>query len=139
MPIVRWDGETKKTDPATGRETPDESAIVVDEIYEGVANAEWPKADFIVGNPPFGGDKRMRLVLGAGYAEALRTTYAQLPESCDFVMYWWHKAAELTRMGKIKRFGFITTNSITQVFNRRIVAMHLAACRTEPRRGLISE
>jgi len=43
------------------------------------------------------------------------------------VMYWWHKAAELTRAGKVQRFGFITTNSISQAFNRRVVAPHLDA------------
>jgi hypothetical protein len=40
-------------------------------------------------------------------------------------MYWWHKAADLTRAGEAKRFGFITTNSINQVFNRRVIALHL--------------
>ena len=78
-----------------------------------------------MGNPPFGGDKRLRLVLGDSYAEVLRATYGQLPESCDFVMYWWHKAAELVRAGKARRFGFITTNSITQIFNRRVIALHM--------------
>jgi hypothetical protein len=33
--------------------------------------AEWPKADVIVGNPPFLGGKRMRGVLGDEYAERL--------------------------------------------------------------------
>jgi hypothetical protein len=123
--IIRWNGETYKTDPATGRQVPDESAAVPDEVFEGVTRAEWPKADFIVGNPPFVGNKRMRLTLGSGYSEALRATYAELPESCDFVMYWWHRAAEQTRADKVKRFGFITTNSITQVFNRRVMTVHL--------------
>ncbi|MDR0826348.1 MAG: DNA methylase [Desulfovibrio sp.] len=126
-PVTRWNGETYKIDPTTGRQVPDESAIVADKVYEGVTAAEWPKVDFIVGNPPFGGDKRMRLVLGDGYVEALRATYVELPKSCDFVMYWWHKAAELTRAGKSRRFGFITTNSITQVFNRRIVTLHMSS------------
>jgi hypothetical protein len=125
IPVMRWDGETFKVNPATGREVPDEAATVPEEVYEGVTAAQWPEADFVVGNPPFVGNKRMRLTLGSGYAEALRKTYGDLPESCDFVMYWWHKAAELARAGKVKRFGFITTNSLTQVFNRRIVAAHL--------------
>ncbi|CAK7045875.1 MAG: hypothetical protein DELT_00819 [Desulfovibrio sp.] len=125
--VTRWNGETWKTDPVTGRQVPDESATVVDKAYEDVTAAQWPKADFIVGNPPFVGNKRMRFTLGGGYSEALRAAYAELPESCDFVMYWWHKAAELVRLGKAKRFGFITTNSLTQVFNRRVVAMHIDA------------
>lgn len=123
--VTRWNGETYKTDPATGRQVPDESAVVVDQVYEEVAAAEWPKADFIVGNPPFIGGKDKRAALGYGYFDALTKTYADLPESCDFVMYWWHKAAELARMGKTRRFGFITTNSINQTFSRRVVARHL--------------
>ncbi|HRG56839.1 MAG TPA: hypothetical protein PLG56_12410, partial [Lacunisphaera sp.] len=59
--------------------------------------------------------------LGDGYAETLRSVYPDVPESADFVMYWWHKAAELAAAGKIRRFGFITTNSISQSFNRRVV------------------
>jgi hypothetical protein len=125
IPITRWNGETLKVNPATGREVPDESAVVVDEIYEGVTAAQWPEADFVVGNPPFIGAKYKRQILGTGYFDALTKTYRNMPESCDFVMYWWHKAAELARTDKVKRFGFITTNSITQVFNHRIVASHL--------------
>ena len=124
-PITRWDGETYKTDPTTGRQVPDEKARVVVEVYEGVTEAQWPKADFIVGNPPFIGGGMKRGVLGHGMFDALTSTYKKLPESCDFVMYWWHKAAELVRTGKARRFGFITTNSINQVFNRRVVALHL--------------
>jgi hypothetical protein len=124
-PIIRWNGETYKADPTTGRQVPDEKATTVDKVYEGVTVAEWPEADFIVGNPPFVGGALKRKTFGDGYFSALTKQYAELPESCDFVMYWWHKAAELTRTGKVKRFGFITTNSINQVFNRRVVALHL--------------
>ena len=126
-PISRWDGETYRTDPVTGRQVPDETSVVVDHVYESVTEANWPDADFIVGNPPFGGDKRARIFWGAGYTDAVRRVYGELPDSCDVVMYWWHKAAELTRLGRVRRFGFITTNSITQVFNRRVVASHLHA------------
>jgi hypothetical protein len=125
-PITRWDGESYKTDPTTGRQVPDETATTVGKVYEGERAAAWPKADFIVGNPPFVGGGMKRGVLGHGYFDALSKTYPELPEACDLVMYWWHKAAELARRGKIQRFGFITTNSITQVFNRRVVAMHVA-------------
>jgi hypothetical protein len=53
---------------------------------------------------------------------ALRKTYAgKVPESADLVVYWWYKAAELLAAGQLERFGFITTNSITQTFNRRVV------------------
>jgi hypothetical protein len=84
--------------------------------------AGWPDADFVVGNPPFIGNKRMREALGDGYTEALRLAYkGVIPDSADFVMYWWYKAAKILSEEKTERFGFITTNSITQSFNRKII------------------
>ncbi len=88
--------------------------------------AEWPEADFIVGNPPFVGASRMRDALGDAYTEALRQTYAgRVSDSSDLVMYWWQKAAELVAAGQVERFGFITTNSLRQTFNRRVLAPFL--------------
>ncbi len=65
----------------------------------------------------------------AGYAEALWRTHPHVNPSADLVMYWWDHAAELlTRKGtRLRRFGFVTTNSITQVFQRRVVERHLTA------------
>ena len=63
--------------------------------------------------------------LGDGYTEKLREVYGELPDSCDLVMYWWDKAAELARRGDIKRFGLIATNSLRQTFNRRVLQRHL--------------
>src|SRR5690606_13039101 len=89
--------------------------------------AEWPKADYIVGNPPFIGASTMRRALGDGYVDAVRRTWPEVPESEDFVMYWWHIAAETVRAGQAARFGFITTNSIRQTFNRRVIQTQLEA------------
>jgi hypothetical protein len=49
--------------------------------------------------------------------------------SADFVMYWWDHAADLLTQKKsvLRRFGFVTTNSITQSFQRRCVERHIAA------------
>jgi hypothetical protein len=72
----------------------------------------------------------MRQALGDGYVEALRGAWGsspspsgrgRVPESADFVMFWWHHAAQLVAQGKLSRFGFITTNSLRQTFNRRVV------------------
>ncbi|MBF0324879.1 MAG: class I SAM-dependent DNA methyltransferase [Alphaproteobacteria bacterium] len=124
-PVSRWDGITRKRDSATGKLVPDESARVPVERYVGAKAADWPAADYIVGNPPFIGGKDLRQELGDGYAEALWATYGKrVPNSADFVMYWWHKAAEKVRTGKAKRFGFITTNSLPQTFSRRVVEHH---------------
>ncbi|TSE31884.1 class I SAM-dependent DNA methyltransferase [Tepidimonas taiwanensis] len=127
---TRWDGVTTKPHPVTGEPVPDETAQVPIERYRNPRPAAWPEADFIVGNPPFIGNKRMRLALGDGYVEALRAAYPEVPESADFVMYWWHKAAEAVRQGRARRFGFITTNSVTMIFNRRVLEAHLNAPQT---------
>ncbi len=125
--VTQWDGATTKKHPTTGQDIPDDEARIAVYEYIDVKQAKWPQADFIVGNPPFIGGKYMRDDLGAGYAEALRKTYDEVPDSADFVMYWWQRAAELARAGKIRRFGFITTNSLPQLFNRKVVAQNLNA------------
>jgi hypothetical protein len=119
--LTRWDGVTTKTHPVTGQPVPDEAAQVVQWRYVNPRQAQWPQADFIVGNPPFIGAGTMRETLGDGYVDALRGSWPRVPESADFVMHWWHKAAETVRMGQAERFGFITTNSLRQTFNRRVV------------------
>ncbi|WP_374432723.1 class I SAM-dependent DNA methyltransferase [Inhella sp.] len=126
-PLLRWDGKTTKTHPVTGEAVPDESAQIQVWRYLNPRPAAWPQADFIVGNPPFIGTKRMRSLLGDGYVDALRASWPHVSDSSDFVMYWWDHAAELTRHGRVKRFGLITTNSIRQAFNRQVLSRHLQA------------
>ena len=126
-PVTRWDGRTFKRHPVTGDEVPDENARVPVCRYINPRPATWPEADFIVGNPPFIGTARMREALGDGYTEAIRRVYPIVPDSADYVMFWWDKAAELVRSGAVQRFGFITTNSLRQTFNRRVLEHHLRA------------
>jgi hypothetical protein len=125
--VTQWDGITKKEHRTTGQQVPDETARRPVYEYTDVKKAKWPEADFIVGNPPFIGGKDIRSELGDGYVAALRKVYDEVPESADFVMYWWQRAAELARASKIRRFGLITTNSLQQVFNRKVVAQNLNA------------
>jgi hypothetical protein len=125
--IKVWDRRSMKTDMVTGREVPDETKRVPLLTYTNPRQATWPDADFIVGNPPFIGKGKLREDLGDGYAETLRAVYPEVPESADFVLYWWYKAAELTRKGKIKSFGLITTNSLRQSFARRVVESQLSS------------
>jgi hypothetical protein len=124
VPITRWNGKTMKKHPVTGEDVPDETARMPVEKYVNPRKAEWPQADFVVGNPPFIGNKRMRDALGDGYVEALRKTWKDVPESADFVMFWWDYAAELTGAGNLRRFGLITTNSLRQTYNRRVLERH---------------
>lgn len=130
-PHTRWDGVTTITHNVTGEEVPDPNARVQVFDYEEPKPTKWPEAEFIVGNPPFIGNKRLRENLGDGYVEALWEAYPKVPQSADLVMFWWEKAALLARAfnaktGKgVRRFGLITTNSLSQTFNRRILEPHL--------------
>ncbi|MCY2996001.1 MAG: class I SAM-dependent DNA methyltransferase [Planctomycetota bacterium] len=126
-PITRWDGRTTKKHPVTGEEVPDETARVQGLRYVNPRKAEWPPADYIVGNPPFIGGWRIRQVQGDGYVQTLWATYPEIPEKADYVMFWWDNAAEAIRANRARRFGFITTNSITQVFQRRVLQRHIEA------------
>jgi len=142
QPITRWDGFTFTTHPVTGEDVPDATARTAVLDYIKPAAAKWPEADFIVGNPPFIGASRMRDALGDGYAEALWKAYPKMPQSADFVMFWWERAAlaargykpatDKTRAKGTRRFGLITTNSLRQTFNRRVLEPHLA----DPKTGL---
>ncbi|WBU61176.1 class I SAM-dependent DNA methyltransferase [Paracoccus albus] len=130
-PVTRWDGVTTIRHAVTGEEVPDPAARVQVYDYAKPKATIWPQVDFIVGNPPFIGASRLRDSLGDGYVEALWKAYPKMPQSADLVMFWWEKAALAARAfdakkGKgTRRFGLITTNSLRQTFNRRVVEPHL--------------
>ncbi|MFO7581979.1 class I SAM-dependent DNA methyltransferase, partial [Guyparkeria sp.] len=125
-PVTLWDGISYKESPVTGELIPDETQRIPVYRYHNPRKAEWPEAEYIVGNPPFIGASTMRRALGDGYVDAVRKVYSgEVPDSADFVMYWWHTAAHKVRHGEANRFGFITTNSLRQTFNRRVLEPHL--------------
>lgn len=131
QPVTIWDGLSMKNSPVTGKLIPDDSARTPVYQYHNPKQTHWPQADFIVGNPPFIGASTMRRALGDGYVDAVRKVFkGAVPESADFVMFWWHTAAEKVRQGQgnagePRQFGFITTNSLRQTFNRRVLEPHL--------------
>ena len=71
----RWGGKMMKH-PVTGEDVPDASDRVIIYKYLNPRAAAWPEADYIVSNPPFIGNARMREFLGDGYVEILRQTYS---------------------------------------------------------------
>jgi hypothetical protein len=120
---TRWGGRMMKH-PVTGEMVPDPSDRIPIYRYINPRPAEWQEADYVVSNPPFIGNAWIRERLGDGYAETLRKVYKDVSDTVDYVMYWWHKAAELARANYITRFGFITTNSIHQVRQRKVIEFH---------------
>jgi type II restriction/modification system DNA methylase subunit YeeA len=84
--------------------------------------AEWPKADVIVGNPPFLGDKAMVGVMGLENVAALRAAYRpRVPGGADLVCFWFDRAREAIIMGKADRAGLVGTNSIRGGANRHVL------------------
>jgi len=118
--VLTWDGY-----PVT---TVVEKDGVRVETYPNARRPEWPEAEFIVGNPPFlGKGAAMRGPLGDNYVDALRSANPGVHDGSDFVMYWWGRSADiiLSKGSKLRRFGLVTTNSISQTFNRRIIDKYL--------------
>jgi len=125
--VLEWgEGDAVASMPIFVREGDD-----VREVYENPRRTVWPDADFIVGNPPFIGGSQMRAELGSAYVDALRSTRPEMNDSADLVMYWWDQAAAAlsTTGSRLRRFGFVSTNSITQVLSRRTVSRWLEAGR----------
>ncbi|NNN04598.1 MAG: class I SAM-dependent DNA methyltransferase [Elusimicrobia bacterium] len=54
--------------------------------------AKWPKADVIIGNPPFLGAKLLKPERGPDYVKALRAAYPEVPGMADYCVYWFRKA-----------------------------------------------
>ena len=81
---------------------------------------EWPKADVIIGNPPFLGGKRLITNLGEEDVSTLFRVYeGRVPRQADLICYWFVKAGEHLARGASKRVGLVATNSIRRGANRR--------------------
>ncbi|MBY0491359.1 MAG: hypothetical protein K2R93_16060 [Gemmatimonadaceae bacterium] len=117
----RPDPTPRLVHPVSGELVPDPAARLEYTAYVGAREAEWPAADFIVSNPPFLGQFRQREALGDGYVEALRAAYPDVPDAADLVMYWVRHAMRAVAEGQALRAGLITTQSVTQVQNRRVL------------------
>ena len=94
-------------------------AILARDAEGAPVPATWPEAEFVVGNPPFLGDKVQRPALGDEYLGALREAWqGAVPGGADLVCYW-HEVARLQiAEGTISRAGLLATNSVRGGANR---------------------
>ncbi len=75
---------------------------------------EWPRADAVIGNPPYHGTKLLRGELGDDYVDWLASEFGVGVK--DYCVYWFRKAHDhLPRNG---RAGLVGTNSIREGKNR---------------------
>lgn len=73
---------------------------------------DWPHADAIVGNPPFGAKNKLGRELGADYVARLRAAFPGVSGRADYCVYFFRKAHEALKDGG--RAGLIGTNTIGQ-------------------------
>lgn len=89
---------------------------------ERAVEAAWPDAEFIVGNPPFLGTKKLRAGLGDDYVEKLFAVFAaRIPNFSDLCCYWFEKARAMIERGRCRRAGLLATQGIRNPENRRVL------------------
>lgn len=89
---------------------------------EEYREAEWPVAEFIVGNPPFLGNKSMTGTLGQEYTSRLREVYAdRLGNGMDLVCYWFERAHQELVKRRASAVGMVATQSIRKGTNRKVI------------------
>ena len=81
------------TEPALPLDNLDKNFIAADALLtpEGLP-AQWPKADVIIGNPPFLGAKLIKPERGLDYVNKMRRSYSDVPGAADYCVYWIRKA-----------------------------------------------
>ncbi|MDP1529469.1 MAG: hypothetical protein Q8M05_08820 [Rhodoferax sp.] len=93
-----------------------------DPTSAGVREATWPKANVVIGNPPFLGGSKKRRELGDDYFKALDTVFAgRVPGGADLVCYWFDKARVEIESNELTAAGLVSTNSIRGGSNRKVL------------------
>ena len=99
-------------------------ALLERNAFGGVAAepAEWPEAEFIVGNPPFLGSKRMPAELGEEYVELLHECWREwVPGGADLSIYWHEQARRRIAAGSARRAGLLATQNVRGVMTRPVL------------------
>jgi type II restriction/modification system DNA methylase subunit YeeA len=97
-------------------------AILARDANGKAIEAAWPEVDFIIGNPPFLGGKRLLTELGNSYVEDIFHVYAgRVPPEADLVTYWFEKARAQIEAGKSKRAGLLATQAIRAGANLQVL------------------
>ncbi len=86
---------------------------IVDNTGPESKPAEWPEVDYIVSNPPFLGNRRMRIEMGDEVVERIYDAWGDnVPNGADLCTYWFEKARTQIADGKSKRAGMLATQAI---------------------------
>jgi len=94
------------TEPALPLDTLDNNIVCQDALFR-----EWPKANAIIGNPPFLGGKHIRMNLNDEYVDKIFQHFPKVKD-VDFCAYWFRLAHD--KIDQKGRVGLVATNSISQ-------------------------
>ncbi|MEZ4525374.1 MAG: DNA methyltransferase [Desulfobacterales bacterium] len=76
---------------------------------------KWPKADVVIGNPPFLGGRYLRTERGDEYAEKVYEAFPDVKGQPDYCALWFRRAHD----SSAKRIGLVGTNSVSQGVTRK--------------------
>ncbi len=106
-------------EPALPLDTLDGNIVCKDALF-----SEWPKADAIIGNPPFLGGKQVRIVLGDEYIDRVFERFPDVKDSVDFCSYWFRLSHD--NLAETGRAGLVGTNSVSQGKSRAAALDYIA-------------
>src|SRR5438067_1742597 len=89
----------------------DKNIICADALF-----TEWPKADTIIGNPPYLGSKLMKPEYGNEYVEKVRKSSPEVPGRADYCVYWFQKTHDQLPDGG--RAGLVGTQNVRNNWSR---------------------
>jgi SAM-dependent methyltransferase len=76
----------------------------------------WPRADAIIGNPPYQSKNKMQEEFGRAYLNRVRKKYSKVPGRADYCVYWFRRSHDELPPGG--RAGLVGTNTIRQNYSR---------------------
>ncbi len=99
-----------------------DALLAFDPARAAAAEAAWPQANVVIGNPPFLGGSKKRRELGDAYFEALAQVFKdRVPAGADLVCYWFDKARMQMASAALQAAGFVATQSVRSGSNRRVL------------------
>jgi len=119
--------EAKKTEEADGLLV-FEKPLPLDNLEKQIICADalftdWPKADAIIGNPPYLGSRFLAQEHGYDYARKVHARFSAIPKMADFCTHWFRLAHDALPPGG--RAGLVGTNTIRQNEGREASLDHI--------------
>jgi type II restriction/modification system DNA methylase subunit YeeA len=98
-----------------------DAALPLDNLDENIMCEDalfcmWPKAQVIIGNPPYQSKNKMQQEYGPAYLNRLRERYPDVPGRADYCVYWFRRAHDELPPGG--HAGLVGTNTIRQNYSR---------------------